>query len=135
MPELDYALLADFVRSEGGLAHVIGASVDTIHVKEVPTGLNFGLLARITFASTECGRPHRLELIFQDMDGKQIFNLTGVVEPTSIEGLPVGWDTGFLWAMNFGVPIPALGQYVFHLLINDSLKKRLPIRVLTLPTG
>ena len=49
MPELDYALLADFVRSEGGLAHVIGASVDTIHVKEVPTGLNFGLLARIGF--------------------------------------------------------------------------------------
>jgi hypothetical protein len=31
VPELDFALLSDFVRIEGGTAHVIAAGVDTVY--------------------------------------------------------------------------------------------------------
>lgn len=30
MPELDYMLLADYVRQDGGVVHVMGAGVDTV---------------------------------------------------------------------------------------------------------
>lgn len=40
MPTLDYALLCDYVRVEGGVAHVIAAGIDTIWKEEVPSGQN-----------------------------------------------------------------------------------------------
>jgi hypothetical protein len=59
MPELDYALLCDYVRAERGVAHTIAAGIDTVHRPEVPTVANLGLLARVTFTRAECGRLHR----------------------------------------------------------------------------
>jgi hypothetical protein len=72
MPELDYAVLGDYVRAEAGIAHVIAAGIDTIWSAEVPTGRNVGLLLRITFTRNECGRLHRIEIIFQDTDGARL---------------------------------------------------------------
>jgi hypothetical protein len=40
VPTLDYALLCDYVRVEGGVAHVIAAGIDTIWKEEVPSGQN-----------------------------------------------------------------------------------------------
>lgn len=130
MPELDYALLCDFVRAErGGPAHLVGGGIDTIYAQEVPTGHNLGLLARLTFTRAECGRPHRVEIIFQDQDGKRLTEIQGVVEPEWKEGLPPGWRTGALVGLNFGVPLPDYGVYAFEILVNDSSVKSLNLRV------
>jgi hypothetical protein len=36
VPELDFALLSDYVRVEGGIAHVIAAGVDTVNTPTRP---------------------------------------------------------------------------------------------------
>ena len=46
MPDLDYAFLADYVRPERGLAHVMATGIDTVTAPSVPTGYNLGLVAR-----------------------------------------------------------------------------------------
>ena len=134
VPELDYALLGDYVRPDAsGVAHVIGAGIDTIPMREVPAGHNIGLLFRVEFTRQECGRPHRLEVVFQDIDGERLLHITSVITPDWIDDLPVGWNRGWLGGFNFGVPLPRFGVYSFEFLINDTNKKTLHLRVV--PSG
>jgi hypothetical protein len=129
VPQLDYAVLADYVRPEGGLAHGLGLGIDTIYAPDVPTGQNVGLLARLTFSRQECGRQHRLEVIFQDQDGERLAEINATTQPEWVEDQPVGWPMGVLLVLNFGVPLPAYGVYSFEMLLNDSLVKSIPLRV------
>jgi hypothetical protein len=129
MPELDFALIGDYVRPEGGIAHVIGAGIDTVVPPEVPTGHNFGLLLRLTFSRQELERPHRIEVIFQDMDGTRLAHLNTVATPTPVEGIPAGWRQGLQAAFNLGIPLPDYGQYSFEVLVNDTHLKSIPLRV------
>lgn len=137
MPELDFALLSDYVRAEGGIAHVIAGGIDTIFTPTVPTGQNLGLAFRLLFSRTECDRPHRLEVIFQDEDGARLAVISSAVAPVWVEGQPAHWKTGMIGGLNFGVPLPRFGVYSFEIMVNDNLLKSLPLRVVerTLPPG
>ncbi len=129
MPKLDYALLCDFVRPEGGLAHVISAGIDTIYAAEVPTGHNLGLLMRFTFTQGECGRPHRIEVYFRDTDGQDLTKIEAVVTPEWNDTLPPGWPLGLQAGLNFGVPLPAFGEYAFEIMLDDNSVDSRALRV------
>jgi hypothetical protein len=137
MPELDFALLSDYVRAEAGIAHVIAAGIDTVRAPTVPTGQNLGLVFRILFSRTECGRPHRLEVIFQDEDGSRLAAISSAITPVWVEGQPAHWKTGVIGGFNIGVPLPRYGLYSFEFMMNDNLLKSLPLRVIEtqLPEG
>jgi hypothetical protein len=129
MPELDYALLCDYARAEGGVAHVIAAGIDTIHRSEVPSVANLGLLARIIFADDETDETHQVEVQLRDQDGEQIAQVNLTAVPRRMEGLPEAWPTAALLAMNFGVPLPSFGPYTLTVLLDDTPKKTLNLRV------
>jgi hypothetical protein len=129
VPVLDYALLCDYVRAEGGLAHVIAAGIDTVWTQDVPAGQNVGLLMRVSFTRNECGRQHRVEVIFQDEDGERLAQIMGVVSPEWPEGNPANWRAGTVVGLNIGVPLPRFGLYAFEVLVNDSHMKTIPLRV------
>jgi hypothetical protein len=93
MLQLDYALLCDYVRGEGSVAHVIAAGIDTIYRPEVPTVANFGLLAHFTFTDEDLGQEHRLELQLADQEGQQVARITGTPPLQPVPGLPEGWPT------------------------------------------
>jgi hypothetical protein len=133
VPELDYAVLGEYVRVEGGLANMIAAGIDTVYAPQVPTGHNLGLLLRIGFARVETERPHRIEVIFQDEDGERLAHITGVITPEWNEDLPPGWRVGSFSDLNFGVPLPRYGLYSFEILINDNQVKSIPLRVVPPP--
>lgn len=129
MPELDYALLCDYVRTEGGIAHVIGAGIDTVTIADVPTGANVGVLVRLTFTRNECGSPHRLEIIYQSFDGAHLARVDSVLTPEWNEPLPVQWRQGALIGLNIGLPLPAYGEYALEVMVNDNHMKTLRLRV------
>jgi hypothetical protein len=135
MPELTDALLADYVRTEGGVAHLISAGIDTVQAPAVPTGQNVGFLLRATFTRNECGRPHRLEVIFQDIDGQRLVHVNTVFTPEWNDDLPVGWRVGMQAGFNFGIPLPSYGVYSFEILIDDAHQKTLNLRVIPQPGG
>ena len=130
MPELDFAFLADHVRVEGGVAHVLAAGIDTITAPTVPTGQNIGVHFRLGFTRQECGRPHRIEIIFQDEDGRRLLQLANVVTPEWTPTLPPHWRQGLAVGMNLGVPLPHYGLYSFELMVNDEARATLPLRVI-----
>jgi hypothetical protein len=129
MPELDFAVVCDYVRAEHGIAHVIAGGIDTITVQELPAGQNMGLWARVLLAKSECDRPHRFEVVFQDADGERLAELSGPIERDWPEGHPPGMKIGVGVAFNFGLALPAAGIYSIEILINDSLEKSIPIIV------
>lgn len=132
MPELDLALIADYVHAEGGVAYVMRGCIDTVTTPEVPTGRNVGFLFRIAFARSECERPHRIEVLFQGEDGERLMHVQTVVTPEWDESLPPHWRVKLLGGLNFGVPLPRFGVYGFHVLINDSQVKDIDFRVVPL---
>jgi hypothetical protein len=91
VPELDYAFLAEYVRAEAPAAHALSVGIDTIIAGTVPTGQNIGLLFRLGFTRQECGRAHRVEILFQDEDGVRLAQISTVVTPEWTKGLPVHW--------------------------------------------
>ncbi len=52
MPELDYMVLADYVREDTGTIHIMGAGIDTFTVPQVPAAAPVGIALRITFGRT-----------------------------------------------------------------------------------
>jgi Family of unknown function (DUF6941) len=135
MPELDYALLCDYVRAEAGIAHVIAAGIDTIHRPEVPSATNLGLLARVLFTEEEGGQPHQLEVNLHDQEGQQVAQLNGTVTPQPAEGLPEGWPDAALIAVNFGVPLPSHGVYTLTILLDGTPRKSINLRVVPPPAS
>jgi uncharacterized protein DUF6941 len=130
MPDLDYALLCDFVRADpGGVAHAIGAGIDTLYAAEVPTGHNVGLLAKFTFTQGESGRPHRIELFFRTTDGAELVKIEALIAPEWDETLPPGWGVGAVMGINFGIPLPDYGLYSLEVMIDDRSVKSLQLRV------
>jgi predicted amino acid racemase len=111
MLQLDYALLCDYVRAEGGIAHVIAAGIDTINRPEVPTVANFGLFGRVTFTDEDVGQAHQIEVRLADQEGEEIAHISGGQQLQAVQGLPEGWPYGAILALNFGVPLPSFGTY------------------------
>jgi len=129
MPELDYALLCDYVRAEGGVAHVIAAGIDTIYRPEVPSVANLGLLARLVFTEDEAGEPHQFEARLHDQAGEQVAQFNVIAVPHLAEGLPEDWQSGALLAINFGVPLPSHGAYALTILLDGTPAKTINLRV------
>ena len=134
MPELDYAFIAEHVRIDGPFGHALAIGGDTIIAPTTPTGQNIGLLFRIGFTRNECGRPHRVEVIFQDEDGERLAQIASVVTPEWTEGLPLHWLQGVMTGLNFGVPLPRYGLYSFEIMVNDGHQKTVHLRVVP-PAG
>lgn len=133
LPELEYAVLCDFVRPEPGIAHVIAAGIDTIWAAQVPTAHNFGVVLQVEFTRNECGRPHRIELHLQDTDGAEVATVNGSVTPTWDASLPAGWLSRAQLAMNLGLVFPNYGIYALEVLLNDASAKSLRLRVVPGP--
>jgi hypothetical protein len=129
MPELDFAVVCDFVRADGGVAHIIGGGFEEITVDDTPTAHNMGLWARVLLARSECDRPHRLELIFQTADGERLTEISGPIERDWPDNQSAGIKVGVGIAFNFGVSLPELGTYSLEILLNDSLVKSIPLLV------
>ena len=129
MADLDFAILADYVRAENGLLHLIAGGVDTIYTERVPAVQNLGLGLRFLLTPGETGRTHALEIIFQDEDGERIFETTADVTPVRPSNHTPGERIGFLAALNLFLPLPREGRYSFEILFNGTNLKTIPLAV------
>ncbi len=135
MPELDYAMLAEHVRIDHGVAHILGAGWDGIEVNETPISTNVTLLVRIGFDRAECGRPHRVEVLVQDEDGTRLGHFTRTLKPEWMDGYPITWKSSEQFKFTFPLSFRRLGLYDCTILLNDSHKKTIPFIVKRAVTG
>lgn len=136
MPQLDYVLLADYVRQDGPVTHIMGAGIDTVTAPVVPTVQPFGIALRLTFGTDEeVGTPHYLKITFQAADGEQLLVARSAFNtPAPIPEIPEHWRTGLALALQIPVPLPRYGDYSFELDIDDGeITKSIDIRVVPRP--
>ena len=138
MPEIDYVVLAEYVRQDAGMIHIMGAGIDTFHVSQVPAAVQVGVAARISFGSTEVvGAEHRVDLVFQGPDGPLMEAGHQLVTPPKPPDVPEHWRTavGLVWRLP--LPLPRYGDYSLELIIdNDSdLAKSIDVRAVLPGTG
>jgi hypothetical protein len=77
MPEIDYVVLADYVRQDAGMTHIMGAGIDTFFVPEdQPVAVPVGIVARIAFSSRdEVGAEHVISLVFHGPDDEDLLTI------------------------------------------------------------
>jgi hypothetical protein len=121
MPELDYWVLADYVRQDSGVIHIMGAGVDTVTAPVVPAVQPFGVALRISFGTTEePGEPHHLVVSFIGPDHRVLDVRAAFTTPPRTPGVPEHWRTGLGVALQMPVPLPQYGDYSCELDIDDG---------------
>jgi len=133
MPELDYMVLADYVRQDGGVIHIMGAGVDTVYAPVVPTVQPFGVALRISFDTTEePGEEHHLTVTFIGPDSPILDASASFRTPQRPPDVPEHWRTGLGVAMQIAVPLPQFGDYSCELVVDDdgSIAKAYEFRVI-----
>jgi len=121
MPQLDYLVLADYVRQDSGVIHIMGAGVDTVIAPAVPTVQPFGVALRISFGTTEePGEEHQLTVSFIGPDAPVLGANATFVTPPRAPGVPEHWRTGLGVALQIPVPLPQYGDYSCELDIDGG---------------
>jgi hypothetical protein len=121
MPELDYMVLADYVRQDGGVIHIMGAGVDTVFAPVVPTVQPLGVALRISFGTTEePGEQHHLTVAFIGPDSRVLDASATFTTPPRAQDFPEHWRTGLGIALRIAVPLPQYGDYSCELDIDDG---------------
>ena len=122
MPELDYVVLADYVRSDGGTIHIMAAGIDTFSVPQVPAVVMAGIAARIKFDSAdEVGAAHRVRLAFQGPDGPVLDISQRIITPPRPLGVPEHWKTAVGLAYpHLRLPLPSYGDYSLELILDEN---------------
>lgn len=144
MPEIDYVVLADYVRQDAGMIHIMAAGIDTITVPEerLPVAVPVGVAVRVTFDSwDEVGAEHEMAVTFQglrgDDDGDLLTIRNRFLTPAPAPGVPEHWRTALGIAMRLALPIPRLGDYRLQVVLDDDprLSRSLDVRAIGPGTG
>jgi hypothetical protein len=139
MPALEYVVLADYVRQDAGVTHIMGAGIDTFTVQSVPAAVLAGVVVRLSFSSRdEVGAEHEIRFLFQGPPG-DLFTVTQRFQtPPPAPGVPEHWRTGLnLVAPRIMLPLPVLGDYRFQVMIDEDprLSRGLDVRAVAAPPG
>lgn len=130
MLELDYLVLADYVRTDSGVLHIMGAGIDTVTAPSVPTAHAVGIAARITFdTAEEPGTAHKLTITFQDDDQVLAIAHGTFLTPHRDEAAPVHWKAKVNVALRATLPLPRYGDYSLDVALDDQPVKSIDLRV------
>jgi uncharacterized protein (UPF0212 family) len=131
MLELDFMVIADYVRQDGGVLQMVGAGFDTIFVPAVPSARQVGIGLRLLIDVVEAQQPHHVELIYQDADGRRLTEVRGTVGPVSEDQPlpPPGRAFGIPIAFNLMLPMPAYGDYSLELAVDGEPMKSITLTI------
>lgn len=135
MPEFDFVLLADYVRQDTGMMHIMAAGLDTISLPAtvLPVAVPVGVAMRITFSSQDpAGVTHRLKFTFSGPRGDLLTATQDFPRPEPAAGLPPHWRMGLGIALRLALPIPEHGDYALSVELDDDprLTRRLDLRAI-----
>lgn len=119
---LDYMVLADYVRQDGGTIHIMGAGIDTVAAVAVPVVQPFGVALRIRFDDADVvGEVHSMTVSFIGPDQRLLDAYAQFATPPRMPGVPVHWPRVAGIALQIpAVPLPSFGDYSCDLDIDDG---------------
>ena len=136
--DLDIAFLADAADVSLGKLFVLGGAFDTIAVPGFPaTHPVLAVALRLLFTPHDLDRQHVLEILLLNADGK---TLTSAKIPDLMvrksADFPPGWKQPLPLALRFiNIPFPQEGHYSIEILIDGTMAKAIPLRVVQQGSG
>lgn len=135
--QLDYMVLADYVRQDGGVINIMGAGIDTIQVARVPAVQPFGVALRLSFdVADPVGQEHHVRVSFAGPERSVLTIEAPFSRPPQPPGVPGHWRTGLGIALQLAVPLPDYGDYACELVIDDGAEidaRSIDFRVIARP--
>jgi len=126
MPELDYALLADFAAVQDGKLTVVGGSYTRVVALQMPTGHPLGVAGRIRAPETTASIALTVRITAPD----DRFTLNLAAELVRDDAaVPYRGILGFLFALNVMVPLVSVGLYEVYVDIEGVEVRRLAFDV------
>jgi hypothetical protein len=129
---VDWATLARYAESAGGLATLVGAGIDTYYPPELPAPIVLPLTVQLRGRQDEMVQPH--EISFRILDG----NLEQVGEEGTLgfqsepnPNIEEGWEAGVLLTVMSQFVAERPGPYSIEIAVDGEHKKTVPFRVLT----
>lgn len=140
VPDLEYLVLADYVRQDAGVTHIMGAGIDTFNIPafQLPAAVPVGLVARITFSiRDEVGAEHVVSLMFQGPTGDLLTASQRFPTPPPAPGVPEHWRTAISLVTRLALPFPSHGDYRLQVTLDDdpTLSRSLDIRAIDVRPG
>lgn len=135
--DLDFAFLADSADVANGKLYVMGGAFDTIHVQSFPaTHPALAVILRLLLKPHDLDRKHQLEIQLLDADGHKIASAPGELSVAKSPDSPSGWKQPFLLPLRFlNTPFQKPGHYSIEILVNDTMLKTIPLRVVQAQTS
>jgi hypothetical protein len=128
--QIEYALLADHVRQEGGLAHILAANINTLVVEEVPAPWNLGILIVVRQEDEQPGDTSAIRILFRTESGTELVQIDATLTLNPSPDHPDDWPRFAMFALNFGIVVPEHGNYAFDLSIDGATQRTLNVRVI-----
>jgi hypothetical protein len=140
MPEMEYLVLAEYVRQDAGVTHLMAAGIDTFIIPggQLPARAPVGVFARMSFDRRDPpGAEHEVSLIFHGPAGAELLRLTQRLwTPLPAADEPEHWRTrANLIFQGLLLPLPSYGDdYRLEVIMDDDprLSRSLDIRVVPL---
>jgi hypothetical protein len=114
MPDIDYLVLADYVRQDAGTTHIMAAGLDTFTVpaEQLPVAIPVGIVVRLVFSSQDTvGEEHELSLTFDGPDGNLLTASNRFPVPPQQPGVPEHWRTAVNVLFRIFLPLPGHGDH------------------------
>lgn len=133
--DLDFAFLADAADVSQGKLFVLGGAFDTIHVPAFPaTHPALAVVLRFLLGPHDLDRKHNLEILLLDADARHVASARGDLTVAKSPDSPPGWkQTVILPLRFFNVPFQQAGHYSVEILIEGTMAKAIPLRVIPTP--
>jgi len=130
VPRLEYAHLAEHVRQEGGISHVIAAGIDTLTTEQVPSPWNLAVWLGFRWADDEIGQSSPLQIIFRRGRQRLLQLQAEIAIAERPADLPAEWPARTTLAFNMGVVLPEYGVYSIDISVGGRVRHTLPLRVI-----
>jgi hypothetical protein len=130
--EVEFAFLADAAEAPAdSKLYVLGGGINEVGAPSFPaTHGALALVVKIKLHPTECGRPHQIEIEFWDPDGRLTGpSLSGELFAERDQRHPTRPQYVQLVVNMIGLPLPAPGDYDFHIIVNRQHLKTIPLYV------
>lgn len=129
----DFLILADSAQVQGEKLYMLGGGWSQIWAKELPAQHQMAVAAGILIPWMDTNARHQFKVVVRDEDGKAFGEITGEFEQGRPPGLPPGSTQRVMLAINMGIRIERPCEAVAELMLDGSLARSVPFRIVQSP--
>ena len=134
--KIPLAFLADAaVAHPDGKLSALGCGIDCVNATQFPIQLgNLAVVVKVEFAPVECERPHLIEVLPLDADGKPFSNALRQQVTPSRNALDPTLPSAAQAILNYvGLSFAGPSEYAFSVVVDGQEMASLPLRVIRAP--